>query len=72
MQHMYQPFIVQWLQMYVMTNLTLKLPALSPHGACGSAEGAYCPKQLQSTGLFIETLRFSCELGTEFFKYNLD
>jgi hypothetical protein len=54
-----------------MTNLTLKHPALNPHSAShaafGSAKAEYCPKQPQSTGLFIiETLRFSRELGTEF------
>jgi hypothetical protein len=54
-----------------MTNLTLKHLALSPHGvshaAYGSKKGEYCPKKLQSTGLFIiEKLRFSCDLGTKF------
>jgi hypothetical protein len=68
---MYQPFIVQWLQIYVMNNTTLKHSALNPHGAShaayGPAKGEYCPKQLQSTGLFIiETLLFSCEIGIEF------
>jgi hypothetical protein len=53
-----------------MTILTLKHPALNPHGAShaayGSAKGEYCPKQPQSTVLFIiEKLRFSCELGTK-------
>jgi len=54
---MYQPFIVQWLQIYVMTDLTLNHPALNPHGAShaayGSAKGEYCPKQTQSTGLLL-------------------
>ena len=66
---MYQTLTVQWLQLYVMTNLTLKHPALNAHGTShaeyGSAKGEWCPKQSQSTGLFIiEKLHFSCELGT--------
>jgi hypothetical protein len=54
-----------------MINLTLQHPALNPHGAShatyGSSKGENCPKQPQSTGPFIiETLRFSCELETDF------
>jgi hypothetical protein len=60
-----------------MINITLQHPALNPHGTShatyGSSKDEYCPKQPQSTGLFIiEPLRFSCELGTDFLKFNLD